>query len=325
MIALISGGKDLRPAEGWGRRRLFLGKAGIGPGVRLTGPGRLPQPEQHEHRRCKEEAADALGNREPRDYKTAYLVSPEEFDDRADDRVIHDVEPEDLPVERLLPPDRYKEEKVQELGRRLIQLGWMERHTPEGKRGRVRKDHRPGNALGRLAIAAACTEAADPADCMPDRDGRGEDIECLPCGQAGFPDVPDCGGHGKDQAPVKNKPSLPYFDHIEGIAHVITYVGQDKKETRTGDGGEKNVEGEVGQLVPGDIRLLRLPHRQSESDQEPCRYQKTVGMDGHGAYFNEYRVHCISLRVLTLFIITSPSADNRPIRAHIVHPRGIEV
>ena len=72
-------------------------------------------------------------------------------------------------------------------------------------RQRVREGDTP-RQLGRLTVAAACHEAPDPTDRLPEHDPGGKRVAGRPDGKTVAADVPKGDADGGDQAAVEDAP-----------------------------------------------------------------------------------------------------------------------
>src|SRR5574340_1627732 len=107
----------------------------------------------YEHRN-----AYSLRVRESGEEKTPDFVTSEHLYSRPDDRVVENVDPEELSFKGLISPEKYEEEKVQKFSGRFIKLSRMQRSAQNREGIRVGEGDRPGKALSRPSVAAPGAE-----------------------------------------------------------------------------------------------------------------------------------------------------------------------
>jgi len=138
------------------------------------------------------------------------VVSPKKFSEIPDDRVIDDVQRENLAVKFFPSEDEKKDKKVQKIQSRFIELNWMER---QAKRNTcqvmgifIAELYAPGKRTF-PAIAASCGETSYPAKAMPKGQSRADDICCFPGRNLLFSEIPECKNNAKGKSSLKNPSS----------------------------------------------------------------------------------------------------------------------
>src|SRR5512142_3078844 len=184
-----------------------------GPTTR-SAVGTLTTPQDDEEGRPADEPEHAEelrvaqageGRRAPDEVNVVAVVAPEILGDEADDRIIEDVEGEDLAVEFLFLQDDEEDGEIQEIEGGLVKLDRVERRAELDPRELagvlVVERHRPGGRAF-APVAAAGAEAADPAEAVAHGQGRPDDVRRPPGRDLLAVEIPQ----GIDRA--EEKPSL---------------------------------------------------------------------------------------------------------------------
>ena len=137
------------------------------PGDEPQHAEQLRQSQAGERRRAPDEV-DLVG-----------MIAAKVLRDEADDRVVDDIEGEDLAVELLFLQDEEEDAEVDEIEDGLVELDGMEGgvQTDPGQLAGVLVPEDDGPGRGALAaVAAAGAETADPAEAVAQGQGRRDEI-----------------------------------------------------------------------------------------------------------------------------------------------------
>ena len=226
------------------------------------------------------------------EYPATLLVAAERLDHRAQRRVEHQVEGEQLAVEPLAAAPVRQKDEDQRATERFVELSRMDgdgaRRAGRDQlprclrlvRERIGRKARREQVVGvtSIAPAAACGDAADPPKRLPDGHGRahrvgiGQELHVVAA------HVPDREQDRADEAAVEHQAALPELEDTGEIVRVLVPVDDDEEDPGADHRRDQDAEGEIEHLVAVEPRSLRGTCRQRHGHKEAGGDEDSVGV-----------------------------------------------
>src|SRR6056297_2435967 len=178
----------------------------------------LPRNKQCKGRSCSQAEPDPLRDGKAAQDHPPAGIAAEHLDPGTDDAIEQNIEPENLAVKTLFPPDGEKQQENGQVSGGMIELGGMKSRMKRSQCFGVRKGNSPWDIRG-LSVAAAGGKTAE----SPQKVAQGNREPGYVCAFSGGEpldaDIQKSCSHSPDKTAIKNQPALPDHENLERMGH----------------------------------------------------------------------------------------------------------